>query len=348
MTVASSSGLTAPFPWFGGKSRAAAEVWDALGDVDAYCEPFAGSLGALLGRPHPAKTETVNDADGLLINMWRAMRADPGAVADAADWPVSEIDLTARHLWLVENRARIYAALLADPEWFDARAAGWWIWGACCWIGSGWCSGNGPWRIEDGDLRKVGDAGRGIHRKLPHLGNAGRGIHRQLPHLGNAGRGIHRQLPHLGDAGRGGPVGEWFDRLSVRLRRVRITAGDWSRVVTGSTAGDRIGTCGVYLDPPYPEGWDTGAAYAGQSAEGAEVCRDVWTWAVEDGVPRGLRIVISGYEGTWTPPAGWTTRRWVARKGYAGADNKAHHREVLWCSPACLPPRSAGLFGGGL
>ena len=194
-------------------------------------------------------------------------------------------------------------------------AAGWWIWGACCWIGSGWCSGTGPWRIEDGELVKVSDAGRGIHRQLPHLGNAGRG-----------------------------PVLDWFESLSARLRRVRITAGDWSRVVTNSTAGDRLGTCGVYLDPPYPEGWDTGAAYAGQSAEGAEVCADVWRWAVEDGAPRGLRIVISGYEGTWSPPANWTTRRWVARKGYA-KDHSQSRREVLWCSPACMPPRSAGLFG---
>jgi hypothetical protein len=28
--------LQAPFIWFGGKRRVAAEVWDALGDVDNY------------------------------------------------------------------------------------------------------------------------------------------------------------------------------------------------------------------------------------------------------------------------------------------------------------------------
>ena len=44
--------LRAPFPWFGGKSRVAAVVWRAFGDVPNYVEPFAGSLAVLLGRPH--------------------------------------------------------------------------------------------------------------------------------------------------------------------------------------------------------------------------------------------------------------------------------------------------------
>ena len=59
------SDLRAPFPWFGGKRKVAGEVWAALGDVDNYVEPFAGSLAVLLGRPshHTGRAETVNDAD---------------------------------------------------------------------------------------------------------------------------------------------------------------------------------------------------------------------------------------------------------------------------------------------
>lgn len=41
--------IKAPFPWFGGKSRAAPLVWQALGDVKNFVEPFAGSLAVLLG-----------------------------------------------------------------------------------------------------------------------------------------------------------------------------------------------------------------------------------------------------------------------------------------------------------
>lgn len=49
--------LRAPFPWFGGKSRAAPLVWSALGDVANYVEPFAGSLAVLLARPHALREE---------------------------------------------------------------------------------------------------------------------------------------------------------------------------------------------------------------------------------------------------------------------------------------------------
>jgi hypothetical protein len=349
--------LSAPFPWFGGKSRAAEQVWAALGDVDSYVEPFGGSIALLLARPdeHRAKVETVNDADGLLVNWWRAVRADPGAVARWVDWPVTETDLIARHLWLIERRGTITARLEADPEWYDTQAAGWWVWGACAWIGSGWCSGKGPWRLVDGQVTR-GDGGRGVNRKLPLLGNAGvgvnrklphlttggQGVNRQLPHLANAGRGVNR-LPHLGDAGRGvqlslldgrGPVRDWFVELATRLRRVRVACGDWRRVTTSSVV-EGHGTAGVVLDPPYPEGWDPDRAYAGQDQTAAEICRDVFAAAAEL-ADRGVRVVVCGYDGTWTPPDGWTARRWLARKGYAKTQDQTR-REVLWCSPACLP-----------
>lgn len=39
--------LAAPFPYFGGKRRAASLVWNALGDPSGYVEPFAGSAAVL-------------------------------------------------------------------------------------------------------------------------------------------------------------------------------------------------------------------------------------------------------------------------------------------------------------
>lgn len=81
-----------PFPWYGGKADAAAAVWAALGDVHHYVEPFAGSLAVLFRRPHQCNrtyfSETVNDLNGLLVNFWRALAADPDGLAEAASWPV--------------------------------------------------------------------------------------------------------------------------------------------------------------------------------------------------------------------------------------------------------------------
>lgn len=163
--------LQAPFPWFGGKRRIAHEVWHALGNVDLYVEPFFGSGAVLLSRPHAPQLETVNDFDGLLANFWRAIQHDPDAVAHHADWPCNEADLHARHLWLVGERVRITERLMGNAAWFDAQAAGWWVWGANNWIGSSWCSGDGPWQSHEGKLIDT--------RQLPHLSGGGAGNHPQ-------------------------------------------------------------------------------------------------------------------------------------------------------------------------
>ncbi len=341
--------LKAPFPYFGGKSAVAAEIWKRFGRVSNYVEPFFGSGAVLLGRPDwrpggPRLIETVNDADGLLANFWRAMTTDADAVAHYADWPVNEADLHARHLWLVGQRERITERLMGDPDWFDAKAAGWWVWGICAWIGGGWCSGKGPWSAVDGVLTRTG---QGIIRKLPHLGGGGRGINRKLPHLGDAGQGINRKLPHLGDAGRGS-VYAHLAPLAQRLREVRVACGDWSRVLGAALwpfggmaqAGGR--KVAVFLDPPYGEGFD--GAYAATSGRGedASISARVWEWAAANGGNPALRICVAGYEDGRTVPDGWSTARWSARGGYGNQANGAGRanakRETLWFSPHCLRP----------
>lgn len=139
MASSASRLLRAPFPWFGGKSLAAPAIWRAFGNVPNYVEPFAGSLAVLLARPHAAKVETVNDKDGLISNFWRATAAAPDEVARWADWPVNEADLHARHRWLVQQALPLTQRLMDDPEYYDAKVAGWWVWGICTWIGNGWC-----------------------------------------------------------------------------------------------------------------------------------------------------------------------------------------------------------------
>ena len=232
-----STALKAPFPYFGGKSRVASEVWARFGPVKNYVEPFFGSGAMLLNRPDPPGIETVNDVDGLICNFWRAVQADPEQVASYADWPVNANDQNARHAWLVARKDSLQAKLEGDPDFYCAKIAGWWGWGVCCWIGTGWCSGKGPWHVVDGQLVHLGNAGQGVHRKLVHLGDAGRGVHRQLVHLGNAGQG---------EAG----ITAWFEALAERLRRVRVACGDWSKVVTPAVTW-RHGLTGVFLDPPY-------------------------------------------------------------------------------------------------
>jgi len=329
--ISNAGTLAAPFPYFGGKSGACEEVWRALGDPENYVEPFAGSAAMLLGRPNIGHTETINDADGFVANFWRAVSLDAEAVVQYVDWPCNEADLFARHSWLVRQRETLLDGLHGDPEWHDAKIAGWWCWGACNWIGSGWCAGTGPW-IHDGE--RLVDS-----RQLPHLGNAGQGVNRQLPHLGDAGQGA--------SAARSAYIRDWFAALQARTRNVRVACGDWQRVTRDSVT-TRHGVTGVFLDPPYTKG---AMDYAAGGVGGA-LADQVRAWCRENGDNKLLRIVLCGHAGEHDEllQHGWSIRKWTARKGYALTDEAVGNSasETLWCSPHVVAhePDQFGLFAG--
>ena len=164
--------MNAPFPFFGGKREVTEAIWARLGSPKQYIEPFCGSCAVLLAAPVPASLEVVNDLNGFIANFWRAVKYQPAAVAAESDYPVSHIDQGARHVWLMQQRDRL-GAELQDPHWpGDAQVAGWWLWGQCSWIGSGWCEWD---------------------RKVPHVSDAGRGL------LTSAGRVAWKWLHELAE-----------------------------------------------------------------------------------------------------------------------------------------------------
>jgi len=329
--------LAAPFPWFGGKRKVAPQVWAALGDVGNYCEPFAGSLAVLLGRPTTPRTETVNDIDAFLANFWRALQHEPDAVAKYADWPVNETDLTARHIWLVQHRDERLARLHGNPDYYDAQVAGWWVWGLCQWIGSGWCSGNGPWSSEDGQLVHLGNPGQGVNRQLVHLGNPGQGVNRQREHLGGASGAMPGVLRKKQD------LYAYMRALSARLRKVRVCCGDWQRVVTDG-ALSYGNTVGVFLDPPYDTDVRGHDIYNSDDEHG-HVSAAVREWCLENGDNPHYRIVLAGYEGEHVMPDTWRVYAYKGNAAYQnadanGANQENRHKERLWFSLHCLRPGS--------
>jgi hypothetical protein len=204
------------------------------------------------------------------------------------------------------------------------------VWGACAWIGSGWCSGDGPWVRGEGGL-VLSNAGQGINRKLPHLGNAGQGINRK----GGAA--------FADDASPAGSHAEWLAMLSDRLRSVRVACGEWDRV-TGDSVLDPMrcgGPVGVFLDPPYDAG---NVEY---SAGGTGVAADVRDYAIRIGARPECRVALCGYnEHDALEAEGWTPHRWKTKGGYSsqGGENANQSREVVWFSPHCVGAAQPGLF----
>ncbi|MFA5408395.1 MAG: hypothetical protein WC343_06460, partial [Bacilli bacterium] len=175
---------------------------------------------------------------------------------------------------------------------YDVKIAGWWVWGLCAWIGSGWC----------------------------------RTYNQQRPHLGRYGSGINRK--DIGIVG-------WFAALADRLRRVRVTCGDWVRVVGGSVTS-RNGITGIFLDPPYAT-HERDGVYA---IDSYVMAHDVRAWAIENGDNPLMRIALCGYEGEHDMPEGWLKIAWKTQGGYSnkpsdrGRENS--EKERIWFSPHCL------------
>ena len=322
--------MNAPFPWFGGKRDVAAIVWNRLGSPKQYIEPFCGSAAVLLAAPAPASLEVIGDQNGFVANFWRAVSRQPDEVAKWADYPVSHIDLGARHVWLMNSRDTLSA--LQDPNWpGDAQIAGWWLWGQCAWIGSGWCE----W---DGKVPHTSNAGQGVQAigKVPHTGDAGRGVQAigKVPHTGDAGQGVLR--PSLADGvgemltSGGETARRWLRKIAARLERCRIVHGNWSRCLNHTYGADATA---VFLDPPYV-GYE--ALYGSEP-----VAKEVEVWARENA---NLRIALCGHRGDYSLD-GWTVVDWERRRlTYSGDATK--NNEAIWFSPACLEPTTQlELFG---
>lgn len=273
-------------------------------------EPFFGSGAVLLARPHAPKVETVNDFDAYLTNFWRALQNDPESVAEHADNPVNECDLHARHRWLKEQEDFI-ARMRSDPDYFDVKIAGWWVWGISCWIGDGWC----------GEAKKQ-------EIKRPHLGDAGMG---GRPHLGRD-QGTHAKFRSDG-------IYDYLAKLAARVRRVRVCCGDWSRVL-GDSVTVFHGMTGVLLDPPYFS--DSRADCYNHDSR--SVPKEVEKWCIENGDRRLMRIALCGYYGDYQMPDSWECVAWKAGGGYGNRnkDNDNAAKERIWFSPNCVKVAKQG------
>ena len=289
----------APFPWFGGKSLAASIIWPRLGDVKHYVEPFGGSCGVLLNRPqsHVGGTEVINDLDCYLQNFWRCIQQNPAKLAEHTTGPASELDLIARHNWLL-SRDEFRAKMVQDPFYCDYQIAGWWIWGISQWIGGGWC-----------------EIGASTKKKLPDLVN-GRGIFRKDL------KTIDERIAY-------------FEAVKARLEWVRVTCGDWTRVTTNSALRQcptHKGVTGVLLDPEYQDGdakYGSGSnkisstvrEWAIENGERPQLRIALCGFEGEHQMPSSWECV------EWKSTGGFARRR---------STNENCKRERIWFSPHCL------------
>jgi hypothetical protein len=217
-------------------------------------------------------------------------------------------------------------------------------------------------------------AGRGVH-----AGPQGGGLHEKRPDLrghdtGTAGRGVnsgsdggalgHGASAHVRDysggtcAARRAWLLDWFGRLRDRLRCVRVCAGSWERVCSSESVTTRLGTTGIFFDPPYPSKRPDGThsrtdgiyASDGGKMSPDQIRDDLLAYCLERGPDPKMRLCVAFYEGDGYEALlkeGWDMVSWRAAGGYGNRSKKGKAnaaRERLIFSPHCNKEKS--LFDG--
>jgi site-specific DNA-adenine methylase len=349
-----------PITYFGRKNKIGKQVWDLFGnDCKVYVEPFAGSLGVYLKRPEHYKDiiARLGDFDGLVVNFWRAVVAQPNEIAEWCTRPVNECDLSACHIKCVENKARLVPKLSANPEYYDLKLACYWAYGINCWIGGNWCNTKGPWIRDDATdmmINKHNGKIYGTDDVLNDLTNDEEGVRAKKPVdgfkslLSQADEGgVWAQKPvdafkYLLSQADGEPNAydsklnrniKWLNHLSSSLMRATIVCQGWERLLTKSYTTEGAKLTAIFLDPPYDEQQQSQSGnYYGENNSRC-ISTDVREWCKSNSSNKLLKIVLCGYndEHDELLNYGFEKIGWNAKNGagYRKADTTIK-TEFLW------------------
>ena len=250
--------IKSPYPYFGGKSRVAKDIWDKLGRINYYIEPFFGSGAVLLGSPYIPPNEIVNDIYGMITNFWRSVKYWPKKTARYADQPMNEIELEATQNWLIPQKDNLEKLLREDLKYCDPEIAGRWVWGVAQWLGDNWCS--------DKTLQKRPSFTKaGIHRSSTEIQEYFQFLSQRLRNTiiccgdwervvcdfittKNVPIGIFLDPPYSSDAGRENNL-YIKDDLNVSKQ-----VYEWC-IANGNKPNFRIAFCGYSTEYKFPSDW---------------------------------------------------------------------------------------------
>ena len=292
------------FPYFGTKRKFADQVWRRFGNPERYIEPFAGSIAVLLRRPElPAGeyAEVIGDLSGKIANTWRAIQADPEAVARHCTWPTIQQDQIARsremRRWFSKNEEKIKN----DPDFFDAKIAGWYVWGQSSTAGAvyGDSDYHGPTLFQGGvNLRKT---------KYSHI---------------SFEKCIKLNIDIL-------------KRISDRIHAIHVHCKPWEKCLSSNLLTNRgnIADAAIFLDPPYKLKQRANKIYENEEqSDDAAVAS--YEWAIANG--EKYKVAYCCHSNDFPLPAGWDCeeREFIMED----RKNRGEVKDWVMFSPACLKP----------
>lgn len=316
----------------------------------------------LLAAPRIAPREVVADKNGLIINAWRALKYDPEQVAYWADMPTNHWELHSVHYWMiqwiVDNKDEIWH----NPDFFDAKAAGRWLYGVSNWIGSNF--GDETNMKKDKSPKEesrpnVISRGVQMHQKpnrdiRPTLCSRGVQIQRtpdSIPWASTTtvgGRGVmtsRRNVPgSQGEIfyGDGSRLVGWFTAIQQRLANVYVLNRDWQSAVTPAVLGlkKKNAKVAILMDPPYKTQIRNKDLYASDiDGTSDKVAEESYEWALQYG--ERYRICYAMHASDFPTPKGWIS---YEKSFGAHRDAKNRVQDQIIFSPACLEDDQMALF----
>ncbi len=298
--------LLPPFTYFGGKRKAALEVWRRFGeDLENTIDPFSGSLSFHLARPVydmrklQSYRELANDSNLFLINFWRTVQHKKNVrkLIKLMDFPAHEFELLTRREEMMQ-RAVDLQNKLRHPNGHDAKLAAYWLYIQRQWIGQG---------ADDISFS-------------PTL----------------------KMVRALESGTMTGSLKDDLNLLKARTRHMRFFQGDWQRALISRTQTISIGTTGAFLDPPYI---DTTNIYKGRLDMNDPlnaVPLAARAWALKFGQYKQFRIGYCGYfhhHDEFFPRGknGWIRYHWQFKNGMSKpVEGEEREIDTIWFSPHCL------------
>lgn len=294
------------FTYFGGKRKAAGEVWRRFGaDIPNYKEVFSGGLSVLLARPIldmrklQIYQEQANDSNLFLINFWRTVQHRKGVrkLIKLMNFPAHEFELLGRREEMV-RRALSLRNKLSYATGHDAILAAYWLYVQRQWIGNG---ADDIWSSPELKMVRARESGTMT-----------------------------------------GSIEEDLKLLQARTRHVRFFLGDWHRPLLSRTQTINIGITGVFLDPPYVGTSDMYSGRLDVSDPANAVPLAARAWALRFGKFKHFRIAYCGYShhhDDFFPRGenGWIRYPWQRKNGMSKpAEGKEREVDMIWFSPHCL------------
>lgn len=307
------------FPYYGNKKKITSTIWEKIGPHQTVIEPFAGSMAFTLANPYPTKEEIANDANGLIINIFRAIKLDVDTVLDYLDNEMCLHELTINGDMLrVMNVVDHLERLMVDETYCDPILAAKTIvlynmvLGARIGI-----KNTGPWRLDKDKL--IYNRGQGIAMSKMQMDKSG-------ILLGNKEQ--KRDVLYS---------------LANRLKDVILMCGDWKRLIPKyiiTDNNDRV----LFLDPPYcVDSKDEKMEHELYTNIG-HVHNEVLELLgrIEKDGNSHMTVVLCGYEGEYDlDPNIWKQMSWkksIGRESVCianGKERKQSFNETVWIKHKC-------------